>query len=432
MFTSSFLFTSRKAPMTGITAQDRRARVSAYAGFAVQGLCFASLVTRVPQIQHAHHLSDGALAIVLLLVPVIAGVGSVLSGMIFPKHGSAIVLRVAQPAVCAAIILVGLTRGDQVALFGAIALVGLFVGAVDASMNAQAVAVERRYGLSLLTGFYAVWSAAGILGGLWAALANKLELSLFVGFALPAGAGIVVSLFTGPRLAGKATEGAAPSQEELKAAAKRVPWRPVLIVGAAMGCMYIADAATSNYSAKYLEDALHGSAGVAPLAYVAYQIAMVAARAIADLGVRGLGATRIVRLGGLVGLLGMIGVVAAPNAPVAIAAFAVTGLGLCVVPPVAFSAAGRVDPTGLGVAVSRVNVFNYVGFVLGAAIIGAIAPVSQTNGLRIAFVVPTVLTLVIVAMAGGFEPEPVPGARGEVPGGVPDSEVADKAVRPIT
>jgi MFS family permease len=356
-------------------------------------------------------------------VPVIAGVGSVLSGVLFPRHGSAIVLRVTQPAVCAAIVMVGLTGGDQVALYGVIALVGLFVGAVDASMIAQAVAVERRYGLSLLTGFYAVWSAAGILGGLWAALANKLDLSLFAGFVIPAGAGIVVSLLTGHRLFRKAEEEAAPTQEELKAAARRVPWRPVLIVGAAMGCMYIADAAISNYSAKYLEDALHSSAGVAPLAYVAYQIAMVAARAIADLGVRGLGATRVVRLGGLVGLLGMIGVVAAPNAPVAIAAFAVTGLGLCVVPPVAFSAAGRVDPTGLGVAVSRVNVFNYVGFVLGAAIIGAIAPISQANGLRIAFVVPTVLILVIVATARGFEPRPTPGAQEEIP---------DPAVRPVT
>lgn len=398
--------------MTSITARDRRGRFAANAGFAVQGLCFATLVTRVPQVQDAHRLSDGALAVVLLLVPVIAGVGSVLSGVLFPRYGSAIVLRVAQPAVCAAIVLVGLTGGDQVALFGAIALVGLFVGAVDASMNAQGVAVERRYGVSLLTGCYAVWSAAGILGGLWVALANRLELSLFAGFVIPAAAGVTVSLLTGHRLFGRAEEGAAPSQEELKAAAGRVPWRPVLVVGAAMGCMYIADAATSNYSAKYLEDVLNSSSEVAPLAYVAYQIAMVAARAIADLGVRALGATRVVRLGGLVGLLGLVGVVAAPNAPAAIAAFAVTGLGLCVVPPVAFSAAGRVDPTGLGVAVSRVNVFNYVGFVLGAAVIGAIAPISETDGLRVAFLVPTVLTLVIVATARGFEPTPVPSSNG--------------------
>lgn len=81
----------------------------------------------------------------------------------------------------------------------------------------------------------------------------------------------------------------------------------------------------------------------------------------------------------------------------------------------AFSAAGRVDPTGLGVAVARVNIFNYVGFVLGAAVVGAIAPVSDTHGLRLAFIVPTVLILVVFFTAKGFAPAPVPGTRVNVP-----------------
>jgi MFS family permease len=392
--------------------RDRAARPAAYAGFAIQGLCFAMLVTRVPQIQDAHHLSDGTLAIVLLLVPVIAGVGSVLSGLIFSRYGSGIVLRTAQPAVCASAVLVGLTGDNDAALYGAVAVFGLFIGAVDASMNAQAVAVERRYRRSLINGYYAVWSAAGIIGGLWVSLANKVDLSLAVGFAVPAAAGLVVSLSTGSRLYRKLEEGSAPSGAELKAAAKLVPWRPILIIGAAMGVMYLADAATSNYSTKYLHDELGSSSAVAPLAYVAYQVAMVASRAIADFGVRRFGPAQVVRAGAIVGLIGLAGVVAAPTAAVAIGAFAVAGLGLCVVPPVSFSAAAKVDPTGLGVAVSRVNVFNYVGFVAGAAVIGAIAPADQDNGLRIAFIVPAALTLVILFAARGFEPAPVGPAAG--------------------
>jgi MFS family permease len=86
-----------------------------------------------------------------------------------------------------------------------------------------------------------------------------------------------------------------------------------------------------------------------------------------------------------------------------------------VVAPISYTAAGRVDPTGLGVAVARVNIFNYVGFVLGAAVIGAIAPVSDSNGLRLAFIVPTVLIVLIYAMAKGFDPKPVPGSRADTP-----------------
>ena len=390
--------------MGSVAGRDRAARLAAYAGFAIQGLCFAMLVTRVPQIQQAHHLSDGTLAIVLLLVPVIAGVGSVLSGFVFSRYGSAIVLRIAQPGVCVAAVLVGSTGDNDGALYACVALFGLFVGAVDASMNAQAVAVERRYRLSMINGYYAVWSAAGILGGLWVALSNKIELSLFAGFVIPATAGLIGSLCTGPRLYRKAEEGTAPSGAELKAAARLVPWRPILVIGVAMGVMYLADAATSTYSTKYLHDELGSSSAVAPLGYVAYQIAMVSSRAIADFGVRRFGAARVVRAGAIAGLIGLAGVVAAPNVAVAIAAFAVAGLGLCVVPPVAFSAAGKVDPTGLGIAVSRVNVFNYAGFVAGAAVVGAIAPMDPDNGLRIAFVVPAALTVVILFAARGFQP----------------------------
>ena len=398
-----------------MTVRDRRARIAAGAAFAVQGLCFATLVTRVPQVQDAHDIGDGLLALVLLLVPVIAGVGSVLAGALFPRVGGAPVLRVAQPGVCVAMTLVGATGGGLVPLFAAVALFGVCVGAVDAAMNEQAVAVERRYGMSLLTGFYAVWSVAGILGGLWVALANRLDLALLPGFAVPALLGTAVSLATGRLLYRKSEEAPAPDAEELKAAARRVPWRPVLVVGTAMGLFYLADAAISGYSAKYLHDELRASDVAAPLGYVAYQVAMVAARAVADVGVRSYGGVRVVRWGAVVGLAGMAGVVAAPGAPVAIAAFAVAGLGLSVVAPVAFSAAGRVDPTGLGVAVARLNVFNYAGFVLGAAIAGALAPIGGTDGLRLVFAVPGVLVVVVVVLARGFAPRPVTVARTALP-----------------
>ncbi|MCP9950235.1 MFS transporter [Actinomadura madurae] len=399
----------------GTTARDRQARSAAYTAFAVQGLCFASLVTQVPQMQKAHHLSDATLSLVLLMVPLIAGVGSVASGALFQRFGSGPVLRVSQPAVAVTIALIGLTGDNDVALYVAVAAFGLFVGAVDASMNAQAIAVERRYGVSLITGFYAVWSVAGILGGLWASLTNKLDLSLFTGFAIAAAVGVAAALATGSRLYRRAEEGDGPTAAELKAAGRRVPWRPILVVGAAMAVAYLADSAISSYGAKYLDDELSASDWVAPLGYVAYQITMVVSRAVADLAVRRSGAVQVVRIGGLVGIVGMFGVVAAPNAAFAIAAFALAGLGLSVIAPVSFSAAGRVDPTGLGVAVARVNIFNYVGFVLGAAVVGAIAPLSADHGLRLAFIVPSALILVVFVTAKGFDPEPVGGARPDAP-----------------
>ena len=386
-----------------------------YAAFGVQGLCFATLVTRIPEIQKAHNLTDGTLALVLLAVPVVAGIGSVLAGAVMPRHGSGVVLRIAQPFVLLSIVAIGIAPGN-LALYATTALFGLFVGAVDASMNAQAVTAETLYGKSLLTGFHAVWSAAGIVAGLSVALANKISMSLGTGFAIPAVVGLAVSLWYGRRLYPRETEAAGPSGEQLRVAAKKVPWKPIVIIGVAVTCVYIADSATSSYSAKYLKDDLHASGSVAPLAYVAYQICMMLSRAGADFVVRAYGAARVVAGGAVAGGLGLLGAAAAPTAPIAITGFAVAGLGLAVVVPTSFSAAGRLDPTGLGIAVARVNVFNYLGFVLGAVVAGATA-----SDLWVAYAAGAALTVVILTCAKGFQPAPAAGAA-------PDTAVAQRPV----
>jgi MFS family permease len=158
----------------------------------------------------------------------------------------------------------------------------------------------------------------------------------------------------------------------------------------------------------------HGGKVLLPLAFAAYQTMMVVGRAFGDRTVRRFGATAVVRTGAVVAGLGLLGVVLAPSPYLAIAAFALTGLGFCVVPPMCFSATSKLDPTGSGIAISRVNVFNYVGFVLGAALVGGIAGgVGGPAGWRAAYAAPLVLTVVIIALAAGFEPGRARGARDE-------------------
>jgi len=168
-----------------------------------------------------------------------------------------------------------------------------------------------------------------------------------------------------------------------------------------MMLMYIADSATSNWSAVYLYKGLHASRSVAALAVLVYQACMVLGRSLADLLVRRYGPVRSVVAGAGIGIVGLLIVVAAGTPAVGLAGFAVLGLGLCVVVPQSFTAAGQLDPTGSGVAVARVNLFNYIGFVVGAALIGVVA---QGSSLRLAFGVPAVLTVGIVVLARSFRP----------------------------
>ncbi|WP_344578686.1 MFS transporter [Nonomuraea roseoviolacea] len=377
------------------TPRDFQARIATYVAYAVQGLSFATLLTQVANLQNRHGLDEGTLTLLLLVVPVFAGVGSVAAGSYAARQGSKPLLRAAQPTVAAGVVLAGFAPNVPV-LVVALLVFGLAVGAVDAGINMQGVAVERRYGRAVLNGFHCVWSVFSLFGALWASAASGLDLGVVM--SVPMVLAVAASLYAGPRLCTAEEE----KVEHAEAAAgARFPWRPIIPLCLAMGFLYVGDAAVSNFSTVFMKDVLSASPGVVPLAYAAYQATTLAVRLGGDLAVRRYGSAAIVRIGGAIATLGFVGIVLAPSQPLAIVAFGLTGVGLSVVAPQSFSAAGRLDPAGTGVAIARVNLFNYVGFIVGAALVGALA---DSFDMRIAFAAPLVLAGVIIVLARGFEP----------------------------
>ncbi len=383
------------------TPRDRQARLATFAVFFVQGLTFATLLTQVAALQKKHGLSDGELSILLLVVPVIAGVGSVLAGSLASRFGSRAILRAVQPLAAVAVVLAGLAPNVPL-LVAANVLFGLSLGGVDAGMNMQGVAVERRYGRAVLTGFHALWSAAAVIGAVWASAAGGLHLGLpatFVTAMVPAAA---ISLIAAQWLCSPADEHV---ETETVHAAVGFPWKPIIPLCLAMAFLYVGDASISNFGSVFMDKVMHANEAVVPLALGAYQATTFAVRIGGDFAVRRYGPAMIVRSGGAIAALGFVAIVAAPTQPLAIAGFALTGIGLSVVAPQSFSAAGRLDPAGTGVAIARVNMFNYVGFIVGAALVGGIA---EAADYRVAFAAPLVLAAGIIVLARGFQPRTAP------------------------
>ncbi|GAA5084090.1 putative MFS family arabinose efflux permease [Thermocatellispora tengchongensis] len=224
-----------------------------------------------------------------------------------------------------------------------------------------------------------------------------MGLGLPVTFAVAMAAGAVLSIVAATWLYG-AREEHVPAAEKVAA---HVPWRAILPLCLAMAALYVGDASVSNFGSVYMERVLGSSAAVVPLALAAYQATTFLVRVGGDFAVRRYGPAAIVRLGGAVAVLGFAGIVLAPAEPVAIVAFGLTGIGLSVVAPQSFAAAGRLDPAGSGVAIARVNMFNYVGFIVGAALVGGIA---EAADYRVAFAAPLALAALIVLLARGFQP----------------------------
>ncbi|MEU2678485.1 MFS transporter [Streptomyces sp. NPDC007107] len=381
-------------------ARLRYGRASLALSFLVQGVTFALLVTRIPAIQDRYGISDGLLPAFLAAVPVLAGVASVATEKVVARVRPGVVLRWAQPLVMLALLGVGAgSEVWQVAL--ALGVFGLAVGALDASMNMMGVSLQRAYGRSIMLGFHAAYSLGGIAGASMAWAGAHWDLSLLVSY-LPAVAVLLPAVLIGSRWyaegrTGGDPVGAGPAQ------GASVPFRLLLPLCLVMAFAYIGDSTVSNWSAKYLQDVLGSSEQLATVPYNVYMVTTLLGRAVGDLGVRRFGAVAVVRGGSVVAAVGFAVVAVAPGAWWGMLGFTLLGLGLCVIVPQTFAAAGRMFPGASDVAVARLNVFNYVGFLVGSPLVGALGDAWSYRG---AMLVPMVLVLATLVYARSFGAQP--------------------------
>ncbi|MFE9934678.1 MFS transporter [Streptomyces hirsutus] len=390
----------------------RRGRASLAFAFLVQGVAFALLVTRIPAIQDRYGVSDALLPAFLAAVPVLAGIGSVATERLVKTVPPSRVLRWSQPVVLLA--LLGVGAGERMAgLAVALAVFGLAVGALDASMNMLGVSLQRAYGRSIMLSFHAAYSLGGIAGASLAWVGAHGQLALWVSY-LPVVLVLMPAALIGSRwyvdqeqregrgedrrqghVSGPAAEGEDRTGP--------VAFRLLLPLCLVMTVAYIGDSTVSNWSAKYLQDVLGSSEQMATVPYNVYMVTTLVGRTIGDFGVRRFGAVAVVRAGALVAAAGFAVVAGAPGEWVGMLGFTLLGLGLCVLVPQTFAAAGRLFPGASDAAVARLNVFNYVGFLIGSPLVGVLGDVWSYRG---AILVPMVLVLVALVYARSFAPEP--------------------------
>jgi len=112
-----------------------------------------------------------------------------------------------------------------------------------------------------------------------------------------------------------------------------------------------------------------------------------------------------------VSILGCAVVAFLPSAGAAIAGFALAGVAVGALVPLAFTSAGALAPARGDEVIARVNLFNYAGAVLGAVVIGLLA---DAPGLGPAFLLPAVALGGVLFVARRFRaPVPVSVSAGQ-------------------
>lgn len=387
-----------------------RNRTATFVFFGVQGFAFSLLTSKVSVIQKQLHVDDGTLSVLLALVPILAGVGSVLAGLAMRWTTSATVLRAAEPTVIGVLVVVPHTRNLYQAI-PVLMLFGVAVGAADATMNMQACGLERRYGRSIILAFFGIWAVGAIVGSGWGALGSAAGWHLSLTYLVAAAVGVALTLSYGPALLKNLRDETIVKDAEGKLPA--IPWRPMILLCVVMTLAYIGESSVTAAGSDYLTKGLKSSDTFGGLVVGAYTLGQVLGRFRGDLLVQRFGPVKVVRAGALVCAAGFALVVGAPGPYAALAGFLIAGFGLSPLVPVAFTTAYANDPTGSGVAVARVNVFNYLGFLLGAPLVTGLwgAGVSHREGMA----VPMVMIAVIVLLAYAFDPRRAADRHGAHP-----------------
>lgn len=377
----------------------RRARIAGGAAFFTQGLVFISLTTRLPDVRDRWDFGEVALSLILLMMVVLAGVGSVVAERAARSTDSALVLRSGFLLAAVAVPVLVLAPGFPVFVAG-MAAYGVALGVVDAATNMQAVAVEHGYGRPILPSFHGMWTLGGVVGSIVTLVTSSLS---FEWAAVIAVVPLVIAF--GPFL--RRDVGAASAAD-----ADPVPWRPLLLIGAALVLFYMVDTAAATWGPTYLDDAFDTPSGLVALATLPYLVASGAMRLSGDWLVGRLGPVTVLRYGAAVAFAALVVIVLAPTWPVAVLGFTILGLGVAVIAPLSYSAAaviaGGSSLTGparqarVDAVIARFNQFNYVGALLGSVLTG----LAGAGSLRVGFAVPMVLVLLLLPLARAFAPAP--------------------------
>lgn len=395
----------------------RRARRAIAVVFAMNGMVGGSFATSIPWLREHLGLSHGWLGIALVCVMLGASAAMPVSARLAHRYGPRRSMAWLSLMCCMLLPLPAFAPALGwlcLALF----VYGCGLGLMDVAMNAHGVQIEERYGRSVMSGLHGMWSVGTLVGGAVGAVAAEsgVDGRLHLGLVAPVSAAVaVIACRWALDIRAESVPGEAASEEPPRFA---LPTRGVLAIGLIGFCAVFAEGASMDWSGIYLRDVIGADPGLAASAFTAFACTMAVVRLAGDAVVRRIGAVRAVRVSGLVAAAGCALVVAASTPALAVTGFALIGVGVAVVVPLAFAAAGRTAAAAPGQAIAGVATLAYASGLAAPAAVGWIA---EATSLSFSFGLVTVLLLGLVFGAGVLRTEPKATAAGGVPDGEQDA-----------
>lgn len=354
------------------------------AGFCAIGVVWGSIAALVPDLKQQVGLSDGAFGTAML----VAACGTLCAMVLSPwadRRMDCRAMMILIVILAACVLLPGQAVGWGLFALAMLA-VSMASGTLDVVLNVRLSAYEARGGRPLMNLGHGMFSVAYALAAFATGLLRE------AGFGPPVILGLGALVLLG---LARVSAGDRVGSQTGQAPPLATPVPPGLVVlgGAILLVAFMSEQAIEGWAALHLERGLGASPAGGALGPTILGLTMALGRFGGQWIIRYLDEPRLISLACAVAAAGTGIAAFAPTVALAYLGFAIAGLGVSVVVPMAYAWIARlVDADKRARVISRISVIGYAGFFIGPPMMGGL---SEWSGLWLSFSA-IALTLIVV------------------------------------
>ena len=344
--------------------------------FATSSLLFGIWVASIPGIKSRLHFTDGSLGLSLLLSPLGAITGMLLSSKVFSKVSVGRWMYTGYIIVCFIMIL-QINSVNRIMFWVCLYCLGGISFLNGVSANATVNLMEMKYNKLFMSTCHGMYSLGGALSAGVAALLFIIHIAS--GWQIVGVAIVLITVILSNKKHLLANKDIIHSGSSFKLPSSS-------ILGISFICMvsFMAEGCVADWSAIYFKEIMMAPKALISLGYAGFSIAMTFGRLNGDALITKLGSKNVVVTGGLLSASGFLVVVTAPVVIVAIVGYIIVGLGCCCIVPVLFRTSANIPGVSTVEGYAMVTTGGLIGFLAGPSVIGFISEkASLSKGLSL-------------------------------------------------
>lgn len=358
--------------------------------FLANGYIFGGWAPKIPEFAARLGLDSAGMGLMILVF----GIGSLsmmpVAGALSAQRGSGAVVRIFALAFIPALLIIALVPNVVTAVI-VMFYFGGTMAAMDVAMNANAVAVEKSMRRAIMSSCHAFWSLGGLIGAASGGfLITQFGSTVHALVSTVVAAGLIAVAW--PSVIADKFHHPSGEKQKLTLPRNPLPW----LVGVMALFSMVPEGAIIDWSAYHMRQDLGASVTLAGFGFAAFSFSMAVMRFAGDLVRDRFGAVRTLRACTVIAIIGMLIVGFSTDPYVSLVGFAICGIGISNMVPIAFSMAGNMPGVNPSVGLSIATTLGYSGMLVAPSLIGFVA---SHSGFGVVFIALPALLLVVLAFS---------------------------------